>query len=71
MARRCDNPVDAIRQFAADFAHSRTAVGMARTGISLGRNGSLSEWLSQVPKLVSRGIGVVGGRVLGMAWPAR
>lgn len=64
LARRCDIPLIEIEAVAEGFAKAKTAACMARTGSAIGRNGSLSEWLSHLLNLVTGNTDQPGGRVL-------
>lgn len=63
LAARCDLSVDAVESLARRFARARTAVCVPRTGPAIGRNGTLTEWLSHVLNLITGRIDRPGGVV--------
>ena len=63
VAKRCDVPVEPIEDLAHRFAHAKTAAAIARTGSAQGRNGSVTEWLTQVLNLITGRTDRPGGRI--------
>jgi formate dehydrogenase len=62
LAACCDIPVDTLYQVAEHFAHAAGAAAIARTGSAIGRNGSLTEWLSHALNFITGNTDSAGGR---------
>ncbi|WP_022959014.1 molybdopterin-containing oxidoreductase family protein [Spongiibacter tropicus] len=57
----CDVPLSEIETLARDFAHAPSAMAIARTGVSQGRNGVLALWLVQVLNYITGRVETEGG----------
>lgn len=57
----CDVPLSEIETLARDFARAPSAMAIARTGVSQGRNGVLALWLVQVLNYITGRVETEGG----------
>lgn len=57
----CDVPLSEIETLARDFARAPSAMAIARTGVSQGRNGVLALWLVQVLNYITGRVEAEGG----------
>lgn len=64
LSRRCDVPVDTIRDIARRFATAERAHCVTRTGSAQSRNGTLAEWLGQVLNVITGRMERPGGRTV-------
>ena len=62
LSARCDIAVEVLTDVADHFAHAKGAAAMARTGSAIGRNGSLTEWLTHALNLITGNTDRAGGR---------
>jgi formate dehydrogenase len=62
LASCCDIAITTLYDVAEHFAHANGAAAIARTGSAIGRNGSLTEWLTHALNLITGNTDRAGGR---------